>query len=275
MGNNEISTQLWPKQVVIVTLPAEPQTNSELETAMQVVMNDSDFDVVIDFSEVDTISKQAICNLVILQRLLHTSSRHLGFSNIKPTLEEAFNTHRLSMVIASDWDGLIDLEPQEDQAGGGTLVFENQNRTKVYERRNYVRLNLSQSLKIPVELWPVSQAAGRAESAPTEAWRGVLIDISAGGAQVAVDFLQKATIRKGEFIRMRFAPIVYELSLTVDAVIRETLPTADTENICLGLQFVGLAANIEAQRVLERLCDSEKRYFATTLRSSPKELLWV
>ena len=39
-----------------------------------------------------------------------------------------------------------------------------------------------------------------------------------------------------------------------------------------GLQFVGLAANTEAQRVLKRLCDSGERYFETTVRKAPESL---
>ncbi len=262
-----MSAQSWFNHVVIVKLPPEPQINNELETITQVAMNTADFDVVIDFVEVNTISRRAICNLVILQRLLHKSFRHLGFSNLNHVLKETFAMHRIGNAIESDWSGEIGLEPQGNRPDSGTLVFENQDRTEVYERRNYTRLNLSQSLQISVELWPVCQAIAPDESVPADGWQGVLIDVSEGGAQVAIDFLQKATIKCEQFIRMRFAPIAYESPLTVDAVIRDILPTVDSENVCLGLQFVGLAANPEAQRILHRLCDSEKRYFETTSRN--------
>ena len=273
MGNKRTSAQSWFNHVVIVKLPPEPQTDNELETITQVAMNSADFDVVIDFAEVSTISKRAICNLVILQRLLHKSFRHLGFSNVNHTLKETFVVHRIGSVIESDWSGEIGLEPQGNRQGSGTLVFENQDRTEVYERRNYTRLNLSQSLQISVELWPVCQASNPVKSVPADGWQGVLIDVSEGGAQVAIDFLQKATIKCEQFIRMRFAPIVYESPITVDAMIREILPTVDSENVCLGLQFVGLAANPEAQRVLNRLCDSEKRYFETSVRNTSVSLM--
>ncbi len=41
--------------------------------------------------------------------------------------------------------------------------------------------------------------------------------------------------------------------------------TADSDYICLSLQFVGLEANVEGRRSLQRLCDSEGRYFEATV----------
>jgi hypothetical protein len=42
--------------------------------------------------------------------------------------------------------------------------------------------------------------------------------------------------------------------------IRNMLPTADGNNVCLGVQIVGLEASPEGRQVLERLCGVVERY---------------
>ncbi|MHC4657723.1 MAG: PilZ domain-containing protein, partial [Planctomycetota bacterium] len=96
---------------------------------------------------------------------------------------------------------------------------------------------------------------------PGQYWQGRLIDISAGGAQVAVDAGQEPDFRNGQFIGMRFTPMPYETPLMFNGQIRNILPTADGKSICLGLQIVGLEASSEGRQILQRLCSVVERYY--------------
>ena len=46
-----------------------------------------------------------------------------------------------------------------------------------------------------------------------------------------------------------------------NAQIRNILPTVNEENLCLGLQIVGLEASTEGHQILQRLCDVVERYY--------------
>jgi hypothetical protein len=102
------------------------------------------------------------------------------------------------------------------------------------------------------------------ESVRRRVWRGILVDVSEGGAQVAIDRTQKPALHGGEFICVRFAPVPCEPPIVFDAIVRDVLPTADNGQVCLGVQFAGLEANAKGRRGLQRLCSAEGRYFETT-----------
>ena len=96
------------------------------------------------------------------------------------------------------------------------------------------------------------------------------MDISAGGAQVVVDVEQNPDFKKGQFIGLRFTPMPYEMPLMFNAQIRNILPTADDEGLCLGLQIVGLEASDEGREVLSRLVGVVERYYQLN-RSSVRQ----
>lgn len=168
---------------------------------------------------------------------------------------------------------VISLEPSADGASGGKLVMEIPDRVEIVQRRSYFRVDAPKSLKVNVMLWHRGQehriskadgertASGEGEQAPAERyWQGRLIDISAGGAQIAMDASHNQDFRNGQFIGMRFTPLPYETPLMFSAQIRNMLPTADGTSICLGVQIVGLEASLEGRQMLERLCGVVERY---------------
>ena len=127
-------------------------------------------------------------------------------------------------------------------------------------RRNHVRLNVAEPLEIEVLIWHGGRKDDYHKLLPGHSWRGKLVDISEGGAQVAIDTAEETTLGKGRLVGLEFAPESAGALLTFDAQVREILPTADGHNICLGLQFVGLEANPEGRQCLQRLCNAEGVY---------------
>jgi len=160
-----------------------------------------------------------------------------------------------------------------DRRQSGTIVLALPDRIEIVQRRSYFRVDVPKSLKVNVLLWhrglnrvpePVTCEPDEGQGTRDEGqnyWQGRLVDISAGGAQIAVDTAQKPDLKKGQFIGLTFTPMPYEKPLILDAQIRNILPTADGKNICLGLQIVGLEASPEGRGVLQRLCNVVERYF--------------
>jgi hypothetical protein len=169
---------------------------------------------------------------------------------------------------------VVDLEASLCPTGGGTIILAVPDRIEIVQRRSYFRVAVPGSLKVNVLLWhrlhatevsacQKSQKSGPdSRQMPLDHYRqGRLIDISAGGAQVAVDAGQGPDFKKGQFIGLRFTPLPYETPLMFDAQIRNILPTADNKSFCLGLQIVGLEASPEGRAVLHRLCNVVEQYY--------------
>ena len=153
------------------------------------------------------------------------------------------------------------LEPPREMEKGGLIVFSVPEKIEVVQRRSYFRVPAPESLKVDVLLWHHGYMISQEEVATDQCWQGELIDISAGGAQVAIAGRQKAHLRKGQYVSMRFTPLPYEQPLLLNAQIRAMLPTADGESICLGLQMVGLEASSQGREVLSRLVGVVEQYY--------------
>lgn len=183
---------------------------------------------------------------------------------------------------------VVGLEPSSDTAGGETgtpfcdelqngsptIVLAVPEAIEIVQRRSYYRVDVPESLKVKVVLWHRQTGrdtrskeahSGRSDSrqisAPERYWQGRLVDISAGGAQVAVNVAQRPDFRKGQFIGLRFTPMPYEKPVMLSAQIRNILPTADDKSLCLGLQIVGLEASLQGRDRLQRLCGVVERYY--------------
>jgi len=130
--------------------------------------------------------------------------------------------------------------------------------------------------------------------APQNYYQGKLVDISAGGVQVMIPQQRAAqpineilpvsgcgcearygscgsSLKKGQYVGIRFTPLPYEMPLMFDAQIRNILPAEDCKGIYLGLQIVGLEASPEGQQVLSRIAEVVERYYQLNL-SSAKQL---
>ena len=166
----------------------------------------------------------------------------------------------------------------ESKAGGqersGQIVLLVPDRIEIVQRRSYFRVDVPKALKVNIllwhrglnrvpepEVWDRDEQRDNSDNKTQDYYKARLMDISAGGAQIVIDTSQKPDFRKGQFIGLTFTPRPYERPLILDAQIRNILPTADGNNICLGLQIVGLEASPEGRQVLQRLCNVVEHYF--------------
>jgi hypothetical protein len=169
---------------------------------------------------------------------------------------------------------VVALEPSLDTTSGGIVVLAVPDSIEIVQRRSYFRVDVPRSLKVNVLVWHRSRRESKvvncSQHSIGDCWQGRLVDISAGGAQVALDAGEKPDFRKGQFIGLTFTPLPYEKPLMFNAQIRNILPTADSKSICLGMQIVGLEASLQGRQVLSRLVGVVERYYQIN-QSSAKQ----
>ncbi len=162
--------------------------------------------------------------------------------------------------------------PEAHRDQGGTIVLAVPEKIEVIQRRSYFRVNVPESLKVQVLLWhrtgnlKEKHHLHEPANEMKDCCHGSLVDISAGGAQVAIRHkvkTQGADFRKGQFVSVRFTPVPYETPIVFCAQIRTMLPTADGKSASLGLQIVGLEASSEGREVLTRLIGIVEQYYRT------------
>lgn len=171
---------------------------------------------------------------------------------------------------------VVPSEPTPKPAGQG-IALAVPNRLEAVQRRSYFRVNVPESLKVNALLWhrrsehdAKNRIQGMSERIHNYC-KGRLVDISAGGARVAIphpngvsqDSFSSATadFKKGQFVGMRFTPMPYEKPLVFNAQIINVLQTADGKSTSLGLHIVGLEASHEGHQVLTRLTNVVQRYY--------------
>jgi len=172
-----------------------------------------------------------------------------------------FETTVAALEPAAHTDTAID--QQATAAGGGTIALAVPTQIELVERRKYFRVTVPKSLKVNVTVWHRRHTAddGTVNTPPENYWKAKLIDLSAGGAQITIDAAQKPDFKRGQFIGLRFTPMPYERPLMFNAQIRNILPTANDQSICLGLQIVGLEASSKGHEVLQQLCNVAEQYY--------------
>lgn len=150
-------------------------------------------------------------------------------------------------------------EPSSDPTKGGTIMVSIPTLIEMVERRSYFRVIVPQSMKVNVTMWHRNQNSLR--QIPENYSLGRLIDISAGGLQVAIEVDQNPDFKKGQFVGMRFTPLPYEQPILFNAQIRTLLPTTDEKTLCFGMQIVGLESSAEGRKTLRRLCNVVEQYY--------------
>ena len=156
---------------------------------------------------------------------------------------------------------IVNLEPSQDPTTGGVIVLAVPDKIELIQKRNYFRVKVPKSQDVDVSIWHCSGANDNRLRSSANCWNVRLVDISAGGVQIAINAKDKGNFKLGQFIRMRFVPGAFEQPLMFNAQIRTTLPTADENNICLGLQIVGLEASPQGRKILQRLVEVVERYY--------------
>jgi len=254
----------WSNDILIAKLPAEPQVSYELNAVTRLVLDKPRSDLLVDIGAVDEPTYQTLRKLTELSKLLSDRGRCCVFYNVSTATKRVFNLYGFDGIFEIADGSEVVLKPSVQQLGTGTLELRSSDNAEPFERRKYVRLHIPSRLAIHVLLWHGGRKDDYHKILPGHFWHGRLVDVSEGGAQVAIDAAEGTILGKGRLVGLEFRPKPTESLLTFDAQVREMLPTADGKNTCIGLQFVALEANPEGRYGLERLCNSDSLYYEAT-----------
>ena len=94
-----MSIQNWSKDMIVVNLPQSSQDQHELETAIDMVREKGDFNVVVDFSGVDVVGSRTFAALLELRQLLQESGHKLVLCGLSPATKGVFSIARLDDVF--------------------------------------------------------------------------------------------------------------------------------------------------------------------------------
>ncbi|MHC4962059.1 MAG: STAS domain-containing protein [Planctomycetota bacterium] len=89
----------WSEEVILVNLATEPDMGDELQTVIDLVVEDKTQNVVVDFIDTDIITSSSIAKLLKLRKVLHDNGRTLVFSSVKPKTRSIFNVTGLESVF--------------------------------------------------------------------------------------------------------------------------------------------------------------------------------
>lgn len=261
----KISDHTWSQDIIIVQLPSEPRTSDEIETVSEIVLERNNCDVILDFSQVDTVSCLILCQFVKLQRTMTDLGRCLFFCNLSAKTRSIFTVNGFDRIFKIVERNTVAFEWSRDPKKGGTVVLTEREDAKRPQRRNYFRLQVPQRLKVNLVLSHLCRGNQNLQVSSGRCYclQGTLVDISEGGAQIALGAEAGFDFEKDEYIRLELTVPNNQKTATFDARVREVLPTADKKSTCLGLQFVGLEGNPEGRDVLKQLGNLVGRYYQT------------
>jgi len=141
---------------------------------------------------------------------------------------------------------------------GGVIMLQKPEQIEIVSRRSYFRVRVPEKLQVNVNMW---LRRNHKNSSKKFECTGRLVDISAGGLQIAVESLQKPELREGQYVMIHFVPLPSEAAIEFSAQIRNILPTADNRYLCFGLQIVGVEASKKGRETLARLVGVTELYY--------------
>ena len=94
-----MTVQNWSDNTILVELHREPQMSGELTTAIDIVSDRGDCDVIVDFGKVDIITSPSLSKLLKLRKLLSDCGHRLVFCNVPEFTKSAFKITGLDGIF--------------------------------------------------------------------------------------------------------------------------------------------------------------------------------
>jgi hypothetical protein len=155
---------------------------------------------------------------------------------------------------------VLGFEPAIKEASGGTVVLTMPERAEKLQRRSFFRVPVPKCFNVKVLFWHRGYKDGANDVPFENYWQAKLLDISAGGMQIAVESSLAENFKPGQLVGLQFTPMPYEKPVLLEAQVRHTAPTFDGGELCMGLQIIGLEASVEGREVLAQLCGIVEQY---------------
>ncbi len=169
------------------------------------------------------------------------------------SIQQDFNKYIFETVVTG-------FETSVSQARGRRIVLDLPERMDRMQRRAYNRMPVPKSMNVRVLFWHRGYTDESRQVPLENYWQGRLLNISAGGVQIVVDFKQGPNFKIGQLVGLQFTPTSYQKPIRVEGQVRHIAQGADGQRFCVGVEFVGLEASGQGRRKLRRIIDTVNDY---------------
>lgn len=142
----------------------------------------------------------------------------------------------------------------------GTLRLDIPDHIEKMPRRAYERQPVPASIHVNVLFWHRGYEDMSLPTPKENYWQGRLNNLSASGAQVAVELSQLENFQKDQLIGLQFTPMYYQKPILVEGRIVHIQPSSSEALLYLGIEFLGLEVTTEGRDILHRLMDIVEEY---------------
>jgi len=142
-------------------------------------------------------------------------------------------------------------------------------RIQELQRRLYCRAKVPPRLSIPVDICP--QSTRSAQAASGVACRGLMLDLSAGGMNIALPAEKRIRLKPGDTVTCTFALEPGQTPQEISGRLRHCEP-APGGHLRVGLQFLGLEASAEGCQTLQRIGRAANRFRKMETRRRTRRL---
>jgi len=94
-----MGVQNWSDNIILVNLTKEPQMGEDLQMTIEMVTENGDCDVVVDFAEVDVVTSSSIAKLLKLRKALQDCARRLVLSSVNTRTKGVFTVTGLENIF--------------------------------------------------------------------------------------------------------------------------------------------------------------------------------
>lgn len=140
------------------------------------------------------------------------------------------------------------------------------------QRRAYDRHPVPSNLKVKSLFWHRGYLDDSDKKPAEQYWQGRLINLSAGGAQIAVDMDQKEHFCSGQLLGIQFTPMSYQKPLLLESHVRYFMDQPEEHQFLVGIEFLGLEASNQGREALERLVEVIDEYEKMNEENADKNL---
>jgi len=105
-----VGVQEFSENVLLITLPVEPQQGDELEKVNTLLSEEANRDVIVDFSKVKILTSETLSDLMILDRILGDSRRFMVLCNVPSKIQHVFVRTGLAAIFEFAKDELAALQ---------------------------------------------------------------------------------------------------------------------------------------------------------------------
>jgi len=168
-------------------------------------------------------------------------------------IQQDFNRYIFETVVAG-------FEVSVNQARGRRIVLDLPNRMDRMQRRAYSRIPVPESLNVRVLFWHRGYTDESRQVPLENYWQGRLLNISAGGIQIAVDREQGPNFKIGQLVGLQFTPMSYQKPIHVEGQVRHIAQEAGGQGLCVGVEFIGLEASGQGRQKLRRIIKTVNDY---------------